>query len=198
MTSTSIASSTSIARWPVLAGGFMLIIGLTAGCSSSKSATSSPGALGLPTSTAGVGANGSIDAKICAAIANDVAAITKNVSSPATFPGQCAFGGGATTVSFDINDPQHADITDVLGTSVNKIGGIGDGAVWSDAGGEVVPTLGAWKGSVSCLVQPDSNVDNDSVTHTGTSPFIKISDADGVAYAQKMGAVCTDVFAAAG
>jgi hypothetical protein len=35
-------------------------------------------------------------------------------------------------------------------------------------------------------------------TYTGNPPFTKISTADGTAYAQKMGKVCTDVFAAAG
>jgi hypothetical protein len=189
---------TSITRWSVLAGGAALTLGLAAGCSASNGPSASPGALGLPTSTAGVGKNGSVDAKVCAAIANDVAAITKNVSTPATFPGQCAFGGGATTVSFNLNDPQHTDVTDVLGTTAHSISGVGDSAVWDDGGGQIVPTLGAWKGTISCLVQPDSDVDNDMVTHTGTMPFVKITDADGAVYAQKMGAICTDVFTAAG
>jgi hypothetical protein len=135
---------------------------------------------------------------VCGAIATDVAAITKNVSHPATFPGQCAFGGGATTVSFNLNDPQHSDITDVLGTGGTAISGIGDHAVWDDNGGVTVLTLGAWKGSVSCLVQPDSDVANDTVTYTGNPPFTKISAADGATYAAKLGKVCTDVFAAAG
>jgi hypothetical protein len=78
------------------------------------------------------------------------------------------------------------------------ISGIGDGAVWDDGDGEIVPTLGAWRDNVSCLVQPDSDVENDAVTYTGKSPFTKITDSDGAAYAQKMGKVCTDVFAAAG
>jgi hypothetical protein len=95
----------SAARLPALIG-VVLALSFVAGCSSGGgSSTSLPlpaGAAGLPTSTAGVGDNGSIDAKVCAAIAADVAAITKDVSHPATFPGQCAFGGGATTVSFDL------------------------------------------------------------------------------------------------
>jgi hypothetical protein len=41
-------------------------------------------------------------------------------------------------------------------------------------------------------------VANDVVTYTGKPPFTKISKANGVAYAQKMGKICTDVFAAAG
>jgi hypothetical protein len=131
-------------------------------------------------------------------IATDVAAVTRNVSHPATFPGQCAFGGGATTVSFFLNDPQHSDVTNVLGTTGTAISGVGDHAVWVDNGGETVVSLGAWKGSVSCLVQPDSDVTNDTVTYTGKPPFTKISAADGAAYAAKLGKVCTDVFAAAG
>ena len=192
---------TSTARRCVLAGVVVLAVGLAAGCSASKGSTSSPGAAGLPVGTAGtagIGQSGGVDAKVCAAIANDVAAITKNVSNPATYPGQCAFDGGATTVTFDIDDPQHSDVTNVFGSDATSLSGVGDGAVWSDAGGEVVPSLGAWKGAVSCVVQPDSDVANDLVTYTGTPPFTKISDADGAAYAQKMGAVCTDVFAAAG
>jgi len=188
---------TSITRWSVLAGGIVLTLGLVAGCSGSKSpSSSSGGAVGLPTSTAGVGNNGSVDAKVCAAIATDVAAITKNVSTPHTFPGQCSFGGGATTVSFNVNDPQHSDVTDVLGTA-SQLSGIGDGAVWADNGGHTVPTLGAWKGNVSCLVQPDSDVSNDTFTFTGTPPLVTIADADGATYAQKLGAICSDVFAAA-
>ncbi|HEU0238673.1 MAG TPA: hypothetical protein VFR11_05255, partial [Micromonosporaceae bacterium] len=61
-----------------------------------------------------------------------------------------------------------------------------------------VPSLDAWKGSVSCTVQPDSDVTDDTFPFTGTPPFDKIADADAVAYAQKMGAVCNDVFTAAG
>jgi hypothetical protein len=188
---------TSITRMSILAGCVVLTLGLATGCGSSKSPSASPGAIGLPTSTAGVGKDGSVNAKVCAAIANDVASITKNVSGPATFPGQCAFGGGATTVTFFLNDPQHTDVTDVIGTTGNQISGVGDSATWVDSSGQGVPTLGAWKGNVSCLVQPDSDVDNDMVTHTGAMPFIKITDADGAAYAQKMGAVCNDLFAAA-
>jgi hypothetical protein len=191
----------SATRLPALIG-VVLALGFAAGCSSGGGSSTSPaqaaGAVGLPTSTAGVGADGSVDAKVCAAIATDVAAITKNVSHPATFPGQCAFDGGATTVSFNLNDPQHSDITNVLGTGATPISGIGDHAVWDDNGGVTVLTLGAWKGSVSCLVQPDSNVANDTVTYTGNPPFTKISAADGAAYAAKLGKVCTDVFAAAG
>ena len=191
----------STARLPALIGA-VLALGFVAGCSSGggSSATRplSAGAAGLPTSTAGVGENGSVDAKVCAAIATDVAAITRNVSHPATFPGQCAFGGGATTVSFYLNDPQHSDVTDVLGTAGTAISGIGDHAVWDDNGGQTVLTLGAWQGSVSCLVQPDSDVANDMVTYTGKPPFTKISAAAGAAYAAKLGKVCTDVFAAAG
>jgi hypothetical protein len=195
----------STTRLTATAGALLALavaLPLVAGCSSGKAgstpAAQAAAAAGLPTSTAGVGDNGSVDAKVCAAIRADAATITKNVSDPVTFPGQCAFDHGATTVSFNLNDPQHSSVTDVLGTDGNTIGGIGDGAIWADGGGEIVPTLGAWKGSVSCLVQPDSDVANDVVTYTGKPPFTKISKANGVAYAQKMGKICTDVFAAAG
>jgi hypothetical protein len=192
----------SATRLPALIG-IVLALGFVAGCSSSGGGSStSPAqaavAAGLPTSTAGIGDNGSIDAKVCAAVATDVAAITTDVSHPATFPGQCAFGGGATTVSFDLNDPQHSAVTDVLGTAGTAISGIGDHAVWGDNGGHTAVTLGAWQGSVSCLVQPDSDVTNDTVTYTGKPPFTKISAADAAAYAAKLGKVCTDVFSAAG
>jgi hypothetical protein len=205
--------TTSTTRMTVSAGVLLAVaVASLSGCSSSKSGSASAGqpasaaaalasaagAAGLPTSTAGEGNNGSVDAKVCAAIQADVAAITKNVSSPKTFPGQCAFDGGATTVTFDVNDPGHHGVTDVIGSTGTKISGIGDGAVWYDAGGIVVPSLGAWKGNVSCLVQPDSDITNDFVTYTGHPPFTKISTADGVAYAQKMGKVCTDLFGAAG
>ena len=53
-------------------------------------------------------------------------------SHPATFPGQCAFDGGATTVTFDLNDPQHTGVTDVLGT----------GAYLSRRGGEATRGCG--------------------------------------------------------
>jgi hypothetical protein len=182
--------------------GAVLALGFVAGCSSGGGGGTSPaqaaGAAGLPTSTAGVGDNGSIDAKVCAAIATDVAAVTRNVAHQATFPGQCAFGGGATTVSFYLNDPQHSDVTNVLGATGTAISGIGDHAVWVDNGGQTVVSLGAWQGSVSCLVQPDSDVANDTVTFTGKPPFTKISAADAASYAAKLGKVCTDLFAAAG
>jgi hypothetical protein len=192
-----------------VSAGILLAVVVLAGCGPGKSARTSAAppagaaaqaasAAGLPTSTAGLGDGSSTDAKVCAAIQGDVAAITKNVSDPKTFPGQCAFGGGATTVSFDVNDPQHSGVTDVIGGNGTPISGIGDGAVWYDAGGTIVPSLGAWKGNVSCLVQPDSDITNDDVTYAGNPPFTKISTADGTAYAQKMGKVCTDVFAAAG
>ena len=58
--------------------------------------------------------------------------------------------------------------------------------------------IGAWQGSVSCLVQPDSDVANDTVTYTRKPPFTKASAADAASYAAKLGKVCTDVFAAAG
>lgn len=190
-----------IARWVAVGAGIVLALGLTTGCGSTKSKTdtASPlGAAGLPTSTNGLGNDGSVDAKVCAAIATDVAAIVKNVSNPKTYPGQCAFDGGATTITFDINDPNHSGVIDVLGNGAHPISGFGDHAVWDDANGEVVPTFGAYKGNVSCLIQPDSEVENDTVTFTGAMPFIKISDSDGAAYAQKMGAVCDDVFGAIG
>jgi len=191
----------SATRLPALVG-VVLALGFVAGCSSAGGSSTSPaqaaGAVGLPTSTAGVGDNGSIDAKVCAAIATDVAAVTKNVSHPATFPGQCAFDGGATTVSYDLNDPKHSGVTDVLGTAGTAISGIGDHAAWIDNGGETAVSLGAWQGSVSCLVQPDSDVANDTVAYSGEPPFTKISTADAAAYAAKLGKVCTDVFAAAG
>src|SRR3984957_18673335 len=145
----------SAARLSALIGA-VLVLGSVAGCSSGGGGSASPAqaaaAAGLPTSTAGVGDNGSIDAKVCAAIATDVAAVTRNVAHPATFPGQCAFGGGATTVSFNLDDPHHSDVTNVLGTTATAISGIGDHAVWADNGGETAVTLGAWKGTVSCLV----------------------------------------------
>ena len=86
----------------------------------------------------------------------------------------------------------------VLGTTGTAISGIGDHAVWDDGDGQTVVNLGAWHGSVSCLVQPDSDVADDTVTYTGKPPFTKISAADAAAYAAKLGKVCTDVFAAAG
>jgi hypothetical protein len=183
----------------------LLALGALAGCSASKSSgtpsvqslAKSAAAAGLPTSTAGEGNNGSIDAKVCAAIQADVQALTKNVSSPATFPGQCAFDGGATTVTYDLDNPGHSDVTDVISTGANTISGIGDGAVWFDSDGAIVPSLGAWKGNITCIVQPDSDIADDTVPYTGTPPFTKISAADGAAYARKMGKVCTDVFAAA-
>lgn len=189
---------TSITRWSALAGGIVLTVGLAAGCSSSTGGGSTAGAAGLPTGAAGVGNDGSVDAKVCAAVGKDIGSVTKTVSDPKTFPGQCAFGGGATTVTFFLSDPQHTDVTNVLGTGSNQISGFGDGAVWGDNGGETAVTFGAWKGSISCLVQPDSDVSNDLVTYTGTPPFTKISEADGAAYAQKLGAICNDVFSAAG
>ena len=199
---------TSTTRLTVSAGVLLAVAAASlTGCTSSKTSTSAAqpasaaaqaaSAAGLPTSTAGESSNGSTDAKVCAAIQSDVAAITKSASDPKTFPGQCAFAGGATTVTFDVNDPQHSGVTDVISDGT-KISGIGDSAVWYDAGGTIVPSLGAWKGNVSCVVQPDSDITNDTVTYTGTPPFTKISAADGAAYAQKMGKVCADVFAAAG
>jgi hypothetical protein len=97
-----------------------------------------------------------------------------------------------------IPSSQHSDVTNVLGKTATAISGIGDHAVWDDNGGLTAVTLGAWQGNVSCLVQPDSDVTNDTVTYTGKPPFTKISAADGAAYAAKLGKVCTDVFAAAG
>ncbi|MCW2752066.1 MAG: hypothetical protein JWR83_3176, partial [Aeromicrobium sp.] len=179
--------------------GAVLALGLLAGCGGSSSGASAhPGSTGLPSSTAGVGKDGSVDAKVCAAIANDVAAITKNVSSPATFPGQCAFGSGATTVSFNVNDPNHTSVTDVISTGAHSISGIGDSAVWYDGIGEITPDLGAWKGSVSCLVSPDSDIQNDMIKYSGTPPMVKIADSDAAGYAQKLGAICNDVFSATG
>jgi hypothetical protein len=200
----------STTRMTVSASVLLAVVGAAlAGCASGKSASTPAGpqasataqattVAGLPTSTAGLGDSSSTDAKVCAAIQGDVAAITKNVSDPKTFPGQCAFGDGATTVTFNVSDPQHSGVTDVISGNGTSISGIGDGAVWYDAGGTIVPSLGAWKGSVSCLVQPDSDITNDDVTYTGNPPFTKISTADGAAYAQKLGKVCADVFSAAG
>lgn len=189
-------------RSAALVGAAVLALGLLTGCGASGSGTAAqppgPGSAALPSSTAGVGNDGSVDAKVCTAIANDVAAVTKNVSHPATFPGQCSFGGGATTVSFNVNDPNHADVTSVLNKATHAIKGVGDGAVWYDGIGEIPPELGAWKGNLSCLVQPDGDVQNDMVTYTGRPPLVKITDSDAAAYAQKLGTICNDVFAAAG
>jgi hypothetical protein len=97
-----------------------------------------------------------------------------------------------------VNDPQHADVTNVIGSGEHTIEGVGDGAVWFDANGAIPPSLGAWKGDVSCLVQPDSQVQDDTVPYTGKPPLVKITDADAATYAQKLGTICADLFSAAG
>ncbi len=152
----------STTRMTVSASVLLVVVAALAGCASGKSASTSAGppagaaaqaaaAAGLPTSTAGLGDGSGTDAKVCAAIQGDVAAITKNVSDPKTFPGQCAFGGGATTVTFDVSDPQHSGVTDVIGSNGTSISGVGDGAVWYDAGGTTVPSLGPGRGMSAAL-----------------------------------------------
>lgn len=189
------------ARPALCAGAALLALGLLTGCGASAGSTAAPpdpGPASLPTSSAAAGSAGGVDAAVCAAVASDVAAVTTNVSTPSAFPGQCAFGGGATTVTFNVDDPQHSGVTDVIGAGGHTIGGFGEGAEWYDGDGGFAPSLGAWKGSVSCLVQPDSAVQNDMIAYTGKPPLVKISDTDAAAYAQKLGAICNDVFAAAG
>ncbi len=85
----------------------------------------------------------------------------------------------------------------MLSPSVSTLGGVGDKAEWGQIGGQT-PEIVAHQGDITCVVLPPSDESVLTLPHQGSGPVYPISASDAQAYAEKMGTICNDVFAAAG
>ena len=71
-------------------------------------------------------------------------------------------------------------------------------AYWNEAvAGISIPSISAHKGNVTCVIQPPDPPDSTCKTVTGDNPLgYAITEADATTFAQLLGKVCNDVFAA--
>lgn len=181
---------------------------VVAGCSSSSSPASSAGD--------GGGGGGGGGGSFCSAISQaDAQAI---LSHPITQlvdlsdVGSCVFkySGGSQGDSLQIDiatvDPDktaYSNLSQGAGDGGDNgdhpLTGVGDEAYWNQAvDGVSIPELSAHKGNVTCVIQPPDAPDSVCKTTPADNPLgIGINESDGAAFAQLLGKVCNDVFAAA-
>jgi hypothetical protein len=188
------------------------------GASGSLSAPSSAPAGGTSAPAGGssapvAGGAGGVDARYCAAIkVADAQALVKVTIAAAQTggPESCAFvlpgeaiNGDNLTVTVFPGDASHQYYNDSLGGPVSgattSIPGVGDVAVWEQpAVGASAPEVGAYKGSLTCIVQPPADTSQLTIDQTGTGPIYNITAAAAAAYAAKEAVLCTDMFSVGG
>jgi hypothetical protein len=140
--------------------------------------------------------------KLCAAVPQaDIQKLFK-ATAPAVVanPGECDWGAGGVTVDIYFNDANKKFYSDggVSPATANPLPGVGDLAQWAEAvPGMTVPFVVAHKGTTSISVTPSLDVDQTTMSYTGSSPFFKVSKAAAAEYAAEEGQICNDLFAAA-
>ena len=154
-------------------------------------------------------AGGGSDAAYCAAmkVADAQALVKVTIAAAQTGgPESCAFvlpgediNGDNLTVTVFPGDGNHQYYNDSLGGPVSgattPIPGVGDVAVWEQpAVGASAPEVGAYKGSLTCIVQPPADTSQLTIDQTGTGPIYNITAAAAAAYAAKEAVLCTDMF----
>ena len=183
----------------------MTLTGAAGGCSSSSS----------PASTSGDGGGGGGGGSVCAKIpqADAQAILTNPITSLQDFSGvqSCVFkySGGSQGDSLQIIfNPNDADKTSYNNLSEgasdggdngdHPLSGVGDEAYWNQAvPGITIPSISAHKGNVTCVIQPPDAPDSTCKTTPADTPLgIGVTESDGAVFAQLLGKVCNDVFAA--
>jgi hypothetical protein len=137
--------------------------------------------------------------KLCAAVPQaDVQKLFKATAPAVTAnPLECDWGAGGVTVDIYFNDPTKHYLSDLFGSSPTPLAGVGDFAEWSQpVPGETVPFVGCHRGTTSITVSPGLDVDQTTLTYTGSDPFYKVDPASAAQYAAEEGAICTALFTA--
>jgi hypothetical protein len=135
--------------------------------------------------------------KLCAAVPQaDVQKLFKATAPAVTVnPLECDWGAGAITVDIYAGDPTKKYLTDLFGSSATPLSGIGDFAEWAQpVPGATVPNTGCHRGTTSITVTAGLNVDETTLSYTGSDPFYTIDPASAAGYATLEGALCTDMF----
>jgi hypothetical protein len=121
-------------------------------------------------------------------------------------PLSCAFvlpgegiNGDNMTVTVFAGDGDHSyyndSVTGPASGPQTPIPGVGDVAVWEQpAAGASAPFVAAYKGSLTCIVQPPADTSQLTIDQTGNGPIYQISDGAAAAYAAKEAVLCTDLF----
>ena len=161
-------------------------------------------------SSAPVGGAGGTDAQYCAAmkVADAQALIKPTIAAAQTGgPLSCAFvlpgegiNGDNMTVNVLPGDGDHGyyndSVTGPASRTADPIPGVGDVAVWEQpAAGASAPFVAAYKGSLTCIIQPPADTSQLTIDQTGNGPVFQISDVAAAAYAAKEAVLCTDLFA---
>jgi hypothetical protein len=149
------------------------------------------------------GSGGPLDvSKLCAAVPPaDIQKLFK-ATAPAVvaYPGECNWGAGGITVDIFFNDANKKFYSNggVSTATAKTLPGVGDLAQWAQAvPGMTVPFVVAHKGTTSISVTASLDVDQTTMSYTGSSPFFKVSNAAAAQYAAEEGQICNDLFAAA-
>jgi hypothetical protein len=177
--------------------------GSSGGSSASTAGAAPKGAASAIANAVGPGSSiADLTSKACAAIkpADAQALLKKQGVTARTNPFECAWDGGALTVTIypnDTSDKYYGDQTTHLedpGTLP-----IGDKAVWfQPVPGHTVPAVVAKKGTNTCEVQLSADPPDTTMPYTGSMPIVTTKRADVAAYAAKMGVLCSEVFGALG
>lgn len=180
----------------------MMLVGAASGCSSSS-----------PSSTSsGTGGGNSV----CAAIsqADAQAILSRPITSLQDFSAEqsCVFKysggsqGDSLQIDFNTNDADKSSYNNLSAgpsdggdNGDHPLSGVGDEAYWNQAvSGISIPAISAHKGNVTCVIQPPDAPDSTCKTTPADTPLgIGVTESDGAAFAQLLGKVCNDVFAAA-
>jgi hypothetical protein len=186
----------------------LLMASMSLACGGSSTATKTPAAAaGAATSvatnaartatviaTTASGSSKGICAKIPLA---DVQALTPQTLQPGTdavgVP-SCLFHNPGQDVKVDyyLDDADQQFYKSLSNSTDHQLSGIGDEAYWNEpVEGQTPPYLSAHKGNVTCIIVSNFPPDTTLSFSGGT-----VQDADALTYAQLLGKVCNDVFAA--
>lgn len=198
------------AIWAVVAS--LSLAACSGSTATAQNATGGGGGASAPAASSGGG--GVIpgtggDAKYCAAMKlADAQALVKPTIAAAQTGGplSCAFvlpgqdiNGDNLTVTVFAGDGDHHyyndSVTGPASGTPHPIPGVGDMASWDEpAAGASAPEVAAYKGSLTCIVQPPADTSPLTIDQTGSGPIYSISDAAAAAYAAKEAVLCTDMF----
>ena len=96
-------------------------------------------------------------------------------------------------VEISVND--YGQMYGTFNKDDHKLSGIGNKAYWdSQAPGMDTPQVVAEKGKIDCMVTTNGEVDHTTLPYTLSGGNPVITNAAAAAFAEKMGAVCADVF----
>jgi hypothetical protein len=180
------------------------------GNSIATSTASSSAATGVATTASGAATAGATTASssktsdICAKIPlADAQALTPQTLKPAADAAgipSCLFHNAGKDVKVDyyLSDADQHFYKSLSNSSDHQLSGVGDEAFWNEPiDGHSPPYLSAHKGNVTCTIVSNDPPDT-TMKFTGppTTPLYTVTADDALAYAQLMGKVCNDVFAA--